>query len=81
MPGGGNPLLDDLVELFRGHAGMRGHDQFQQRVFTTRQGALHIAAQHRGEWFRSLPLRMLRCHLLDAIEREQRLKIQRLLGP
>ena len=29
---GGDPVLDDLLELLRGHARVRGHDQFQHRM-------------------------------------------------
>ena len=43
MPGRGQPLLDDLLELDRGHTGMRGHHQLEQAVLAGGgDGLLHL---------------------------------------
>ena len=78
---GGDPILDDLLELLGGHARVRGHDDFEQRVLAAGQRAFHIALEQRGERLLVLPLRMLRREGLDAVEGEEHLEIHRLLGP
>jgi len=40
-----------------------------------------IVGEHRLEWVARLPLRMLRRHFVDAVEREKRLGIHRMLDP
>ena len=77
---GGDPVLDDLLELLGGHAGVRGHDDFGQRVFAAGERGLHVALEQRGERLLVLPLGMLRRERLHAVEREEELDIHRLLA-
>jgi hypothetical protein len=49
--------------------------------FASSQRALHITHKQQGKRLIGLPLGMFRRQHLDAIEREQKLKIHRLLGP
>ena len=78
---GGDPVLDDLLEFRRRHARVRGHDDFEDRVFAAGERAFHIALEQRGEWFLGFPLGMLRRECLHAVEREEQLEIHRLLAP
>ena len=78
---GGDPVLDDLLELLRGHAGVRGHDEFHERVVAAGERGFHIALEQRGERFLGLPLGMLRRERLHAVEREVELHRHRLLAP
>ena len=78
---GGDPVLDDLLELHGGHARVGGHDDFEKRVVTTGERGLHVALEQRGKWFLRFPLRMLRRERLHAVEREEHLEIHRLLAP
>ena len=71
MPCGGDPVLDDLLELLGGHAGVGGHDDFEQRLLAAGERAFHVALEQRGEGFLVLPLRMLRRERLHAVEREE----------
>ena len=43
MPGGGEPALDDLLELRRGHPGVRGHHQLEQAMLAGGGYRLEIA--------------------------------------
>ena len=38
---GGDPILDDLLKFYRGHARMCGHDEFEDRVVAARAGPAH----------------------------------------
>ncbi len=78
---GRDPVLDDLLELHRGHARVRGHDEFQQRVVAAGERGLQIALEQRGERFLVLPFGMLRRERLHAVEREVKLNGHRLLAP
>jgi hypothetical protein len=50
-------------------------------VLTAGHHAFDVAGQDALEGLSCLPLEMLRCERLHAIERERELKIDRLLGP
>jgi hypothetical protein len=56
---GGEPVLDNLLKLLSGHAGMRGHDNLQHRPFVSSKGPFHVALEQRGEGFLVFPFRML----------------------
>ena len=81
MLGGGQPVGDDLLEFLGGHAGVRGHDDFEHRAFATGEGGFHIALEQRGERLFVLPFGMCRGKRLHAVQREEELEIHRLLGP
>lgn len=70
-----------LVNSSVGHAGVRGGHQRSRGLFALRRERLEIAAKNRGERFRGLPFRMLRCDRPDPIEGELQLKVHRLLRP
>ena len=55
---GREPVGGDLLELGRGHAGMRHRHQFDQSLFAGRRQRLQIAVQHRRERLLGLPFRM-----------------------
>ena len=78
---GGDPILDDLLELHRGHARVRGHEEFQDRVVTAGERGIQVALEQRGERFFRLPFGMLRRERLHAVEREVKLNGHRLLAP
>ena len=78
---GGDPILDDLLKLHRGHARVRGHDEFEERVVAAGERGFQIALEQRGERFLGLPLGMLRRERLHAVEREVELHGHRLLAP
>ena len=78
---GGDPVLDDLLEFHRGHARVRGHEEFQERVVAAGERGFQIALEQRGERFLGLPLGMLRRERLHAVEREIQLNGHRLLAP
>ena len=78
---GGHPIFHDLLELLSGHAGMCDHHDFKHRVFAARERALQVALEQRGKGLLVLPFRMLRSQHLHPVEREEELKIHRLLGP
>ena len=81
MLGGGNPVANDLVEFHVRHTRVRFDHDFHERRFTPGKCSLHVALQQGRERFLGHPLWMLRSQYLDAVKREQKLKIQRLLGP
>ena len=78
---GGDPVGDELLELVRRHAGMRGHHDLENGRLAACQRAFDIALEQRGKRFLVLPLRMLGRERLHSVERKQKLKIHRLLGP
>ena len=78
---GANPFARDALERFRGHAGVRRRDGIHDVLLTSRQRALDVAFQQRGEGFLGLPLRMSRREQLDAIDRELELEIDGLFRP
>ena len=77
----GDPILDDLFKLHRGHAHVRGHDEFDERVVTAGKRGFQIALEQRGERFLGFPFGMLRRERLHAVEREVELNGNRLLTP
>ena len=60
---------------------MRGHDNLENGLFAARECTLQIALEQRGERLLALPLRVLGCKGLHAIQSECQLKIHRLLRP
>ena len=42
---GGDPVLDDLLELHRGHAGVGGHDEFEERVVAAGERGFQITLE------------------------------------
>ena len=78
---GRDPVLDDLLELHRGHARVRGHHEVQERAIAAGERGFQIAFEQRGERLLVLPLGMLRRERLHAIEREVELNGHRLLAP
>jgi len=67
---GGNPILDDPLEFLRRHAGVGGHDDLGDGLFSTGQRAFHVAFEHRGKRLLVLPFRMVRGKRLHAVERK-----------
>src|SRR5208283_1906814 len=78
---GGQPELDNLLELLGGHSSMRGHDDFQYRSLTAGEHGLDVALEKRRERLLFLPLGMLRRERLHAVQDEEQLEIHRLLCP
>ena len=78
---GGDPVLHDLLEFHRGHAGVGGHHEVQDGAVAAGKRGIDIALEQRGERFLGFPFRMLRCQRLHAIEREVELDGHRLLAP
>ena len=77
-----NPLIDDEVELLRGHVRMPGgHDISINAGVAARKRGLQIAREDGFERLFFLPLRVLRSEFLDPVDREMNLEIQGLLGP
>ena len=72
---------DDLLELLVRHAGVRRDHDFRYGWFAASERGFHVAPKQRGERLLLLPLRVSRRENLHAVEREQELKIHRLLGP
>jgi len=72
---------DDLLKLFRGQTRVGGHDGLRQRGFTSGEGGFHVALEQGGKRLFVLPFRMLWRQRFDAVHREEKLEIQRLLGP
>ena len=72
---------DDLLEFLVRHAGVRRDHDFRDGRFAAGERGFHVAPKQRGERLLLLPLRMQRREKLHAVEREQELKIHRLLGP
>ena len=77
----GDPVLHDLLELHRGHARVRGHHEFEDRVLATSGSGLQIALEQRSESFLVRPLRMLRREGFHAVQSEEELDRHRLLAP
>ena len=78
---GRNPILHDLFELHRGHARMRGHEEFQDHFVAACERSFQIALKQRCERFFRFPFGMQRCERLHAVECEIQLNGHRLLAP
>ena len=79
---GREPVVDDRLELVGRHAGVRRHDDLDERLLAAGERAPSCrprAATANGSFV--LPLRMLRRERLDAVEREGELEVHRLLAP
>jgi hypothetical protein len=63
------------------HAGVGSRYDLEQPLLAGRRQRPRIALEHRLERLRVLPFRVLRRQRLDAVEREGKLEIDRLLGP
>ena len=81
MPGGRDPVAHDPLELLGGVAGMRGGHEIEEAAFPAAHHGFGVAFGHALERLLLCPVRMLRGQCLDPIEREEELKIQRLLRP
>ena len=77
----GDPVFHDLLKFGRGHAGVCGHDDFDQRMVAASKCCLQITLEQRGERLRGVPLRVLRRERLDAIKRKIQLHRHWLLAP
>jgi hypothetical protein len=60
---------------------MRGHDELDEPVFTSREHARQIVLEHALEGLYIPPLRVLGRERAHAVERERELEVHRLLGP
>jgi hypothetical protein len=60
---------------------MGDRDDLENRGLAAGKRALEVALEQRGKGLLVLPFRMLRGQRLDPVEREDKLEIQRLLGP
>lgn len=60
---------------------MRGHDEFEQRLFTAGEHGVAITLQHRGDRFLLLPFGVLRRKGLHAVNPEEELRGRRLCAP
>jgi hypothetical protein len=78
---GREPIGDDLLELRRGHAGMRHGNDFDQSVFAGSRQLLQVVIQHRRKRLLGLPFGMHRRKSLHPVERKGQLDIHRLLDP
>ena len=60
---------------------MGGHHDLEERVLPARERGRVVAPEQRGEGLLLLPLRVLGRERLDAVDGEQELEVQGLLGP
>src|SRR5580693_8124419 len=81
MPGRSQPILDNTVELFRGHPCVGCHHQFNESWHATGRQALHVILDHTLEGLLVFPLRMLGCQSADTVQNEKPLKWEWLLAP
>jgi hypothetical protein len=77
----GDPILDDRLELLGRHAGVSGHQEFDDRVLAPRQRGFEVTFEQRGEGLFVLPLRVFGRERPDPVDGEEDLKVERLLGP
>ena len=77
----GNPVADNLLELFIRHPSVTGRNHFQQASLSRCQEGLGISFEHRLERLLSLPFRVLRGQRLNPIQCKNQLRVQRLLNP
>jgi len=75
----GDPVRDDLLEIRGAHAGMGG--RHGKPLLAELGQRLLVVFEHRLERLLLLPLRMIRRHRLDPVQRESELGIDRVLGP
>src|SRR5688572_11860397 len=78
---GGEPVLDNALELVGGEVRVRCAHDLHHRVLTAGQRGLEVALEQRGERLLVFPLRVLGTQRSDAVDGEEELEIQRLLGP
>ena len=81
VPGGGEPVGDELVELLDRHSPTRKRRQVHKALDAGGLQALEITGQRRLERLLLLPLRMPGCDRFRAVHAEDELRIDRLLGP
>jgi hypothetical protein len=81
MLGRGEPPADDLRELLRGHARVRGGHQLRDAGLALCQGSFQVAVQQRSKRLLGPPLGVLGRQRFDAIDDEEELEIHRLFGP
>jgi hypothetical protein len=78
---GGDPVFHDLLKFGRGHAGVSGHGDFDQRMVATSKCCMQISLEQRGERLRCVPLGALRRERLDAVKHKIQLHRHWLLAP
>ena len=81
MSGRGDPILYDLLKFHRGHARVRGHDEFEERVVAAGERGFVVSLENRSERFPCFPFGMPTGKRLHAVEREIKLHWQRLFAP
>ena len=81
VPGGREPVLDDLSNSSVVIPAWRRHDDLDQRRLSAGQHGLQVALEKRLERLLVLPFGMLRRQRLDAVEGERELDVDRLLAP
>ena len=77
----GKPILDDALILLGGHVRRSGSDDLNERRQAAGESGLQVPCEDRFVRVFLLPLGVLRRKLLNAVNGEQELKIQRLLSP
>ena len=65
------PVVDDLVELFGRHAGVRGGDQFDEPLLARRERRFHVALEDGLERLLVFHSGCCRRERLDAVEGER----------
>ena len=76
-----DPLGGDLLELLGRHAGMARHDEFGEALLAGLGEGFHVVLEHGLERLSILPVGVLGGERLDAVDREEELEVDRLLGP
>ena len=81
MPCGGQPVENGLPESLGSHAGMAGHEEFEQHFFAACRQRLAVVFEDRLERLLAFPFRMGWRQRLDAVNCESKLDIDRLFAP
>src|SRR5262245_13790161 len=81
MASGRGPLTNDRGEFVGCRIRVRGGDQFEQTLLSTRADGREIAAQHTFERLAVTPFRMPRRQRADAVQGEGHLCVDGLLRP
>jgi hypothetical protein len=77
----GDPGADDVCELVRRHARMRGHDERDQPLLAALRQRVHVAVEDGLERLGRAPFGMLRREMPDAVDGKEQLEIGGLLRP
>ena len=70
-----------MFELGGGHAGVSRHDDLHQPLHSRSADGFHVVFEYSLEGLLGLPLRVLGCELLHAIEREKSLRVHGIFDP